>query len=124
MEKKKNKFKIFGKNSDNENKEISLDLSGIVLTPNKNDSPEFKNNMKLCMESVAFVEKVREYEYKYPFRKAIKLAIKYCLKRNIYKEYLEENSSKIMNMMLQARADYEAGIPLEESRRKFLKEFE
>ena len=124
MEKKKNKFGIFGKNRNRENWEEILTSRGIVLTPYKDGSPEAKKELRFYMDSIIFTEQIRKYEHKYPFKKAIKLAIKYCMERNILKEYLKENSSKTLNMMLKARADYEAGVITEESRRKFMKEFE
>ena len=109
----KNKFGIF-KNRNNERDEEASDFD--VLW--KDNSPEAKKKRKFFSDGVIFAEKVREYEQKYPLEKAFKLAIKYCIDRDIFKEYLKQNSSKMLNMALKARADYEAGLSQEESFRK------
>ena len=124
MEKKKSKFKIFAKNRIDKSAREFLDSNGFESILSKNVSPEERMRAKFYIGSEIFAEKVREYEHKYPFKKAIKLATKYCIEKNILKEYLKENSSRILNMMLKARADCEAGVPMEESRKKFEKEFE
>ncbi|MCL2155552.1 MAG: hypothetical protein FWH53_07815 [Leptospirales bacterium] len=118
--KKKNKFKNF-KNSNNENDEEASYPEVLVLVPNKDKSPEAKKMMKYYRDGIIFADKVREYEEKYPLEKALKLAIKYCIARDIFKEQLEQNSSKIINMTMKVRADQEAGLSQEESFRKYVK---
>ena len=45
--------------------------------------------------------KVQEYERNDISREeAIKLAVKYCVEHDILKEFLEQNSSEVMNMLI------------------------
>jgi hypothetical protein len=49
----------------------------------------------------AFIAKVREYEKTAPDKEtAMKMAIKYCIKHDIMKDFLETNASEVVNMLL------------------------
>jgi hypothetical protein len=48
-----------------------------------------------------FVAKVREYEESLKDREAgVKAAVKYCVEQNILADFLQENASEVMNMLL------------------------
>jgi flagellar biosynthesis/type III secretory pathway protein FliH len=49
----------------------------------------------------AFIAKVREYEEQVAVRAdAMKMAIKYCIKNNILKDFLQIHASEVTNMLL------------------------
>jgi len=49
----------------------------------------------------AFVGKVQEYEKQNPvLEEAVKKAVQYCVDHDILKEFLEQNSSEVMNMLI------------------------
>ncbi|MCL2154743.1 MAG: Rpn family recombination-promoting nuclease/putative transposase [Leptospirales bacterium] len=79
------KILIFG---DKEFKESAVFLEAKVLNINKGYNTELVSKCKALADYVSFIAKVREYEDKYPLKKAIKSAINYCIDNNILKEYL------------------------------------
>jgi len=42
---------------------------------------------------------VREYEKNHPLEEAIELAVKYCIDNDILREYLEQQSTEVKNML-------------------------
>jgi len=97
----RNKNKI----SCNENKEKPFGSDVSIVEPNKGGNPESESNGKSSDDWMLFSLKIREYEREYPTEEAIKLAIKYCIDKGIHKEYLEQNSFHVLNIMMQVRAD-------------------
>jgi len=82
---------------------ISLDLIVRVININKGVNPKLARRSKILDGYVTFIAKVREYEKKYPRKKleeAIKAAIRYCIKNDILADYLKQNSSEVVNMLM------------------------
>ncbi|MCL1911459.1 MAG: hypothetical protein FWG13_04585 [Leptospirales bacterium] len=48
-----------------------------------------------------FIAKVRGYEKKYSREEAVKLAVRYCIENGILADYLRQNSTEVMNMLLE-----------------------
>ena len=87
---------------DNDNL-ISLDLIVRVININKGCNPELMRRCKTLADYAAFIAKVREYKKKYPREKweeAIKSAIRYCIKNDILADYLIQNSSEVIRMLI------------------------
>ena len=58
---------------------------------------------KTLADYAAFIAKVREYKEKYPrkeLEEAIKSAIRYCIKNDIFADYLIQNSSEVVRMLI------------------------
>ena len=88
---------------------ISLDLIVRVININKGVNPKLERRSKILDGYVTFIAKVREYEKKYPRKKleeAIKAAIRYCIKNDIFCRYkaclvfTKQNSSEVVNMLM------------------------
>ena len=84
-----------------ENNKICLEL--IVKVYNINygqNTPMLERSVDLAGYSF-FINKLREYQLEYSLEEAMEKAIKYCIEHNVLKEFLEENSSEVMNMLLE-----------------------
>ena len=91
--------------SGNESKEKSFSPDVTATEPNMGVSTGSESNGNFCKDWTIFSLKIREYERKYSTGKAIKLAIKYCIEKDIHREYLKENAFHVLNIMLQVRAN-------------------
>ena len=79
----------------------ALELEVKVINVNEGRNEEIVKRCKTLAGYRAFVGKVREYEKEETGKEeAMKKAIKYCLEHDILKEFLEENSSEVMNMLI------------------------
>ena len=76
-----------------------IDLEVKALNINKGCNPELERRSKTLSDYAAFIAKVREYEGKFFLDEAIRLAVKYCMDNGILVEYLEQNSSGVINML-------------------------
>ena len=76
-----------------------VDVEVKVLNINKGSSLELEHRSKALTDYAAFIAKVREYEKKHGLDESINLAIKYCINNDILKEYLEQNSLEVNNML-------------------------
>ena len=82
---------------------ISLDLIVRVININKGCNLELERKCKTLADYAAFIAKVREYKEKYPrkeLEEAIKSAIRYCIKNDILADYLIQNSSEVVRMLI------------------------
>ena len=85
---------------------ISLDLIVTVYNINKGCNPDLERKSKSLSGYAIFVAKVREHldyyrEYKEKeknLKKAIRLAIDYCIERGILVDYFKKHSSEIASM--------------------------
>ena len=70
-----------------------------VYNINKGVNPELERKSKTLKSYVTFIAKVREYEKKKPLEEAIKLAVEYCIKRNILADYFKKNAQEVVKMI-------------------------
>jgi predicted transposase/invertase (TIGR01784 family) len=79
---------------------LSLELVVTVININSEENAELLEKCTLLKAYVIFVRKVREYKKQTgSLEEGIKLAIKYCCENDILKEYLEEHSVEVTNML-------------------------
>ena len=79
----------------------ALELVVKVVNINQGKNEVIAGKCKTLAGYSAFVDKVREFEKESGDREeAIKKAVKYCREHDILKEFLEKNSSEVMNMMI------------------------
>jgi len=80
---------------------LALELEVKVININQGRNIGIVNKCNTLAGYSAFVGKVNEYEKEGLAREAaIKEAVKYCVENNILKEFLEQNSSEVMNMLI------------------------
>ena len=78
---------------------LELEVKVININLGRNDS--IVKRCEILAAYSAFVGKVGEYEKENEGREAaIKKAIKYCIEHEILKEFLAQNSSEVMNMLM------------------------
>ena len=81
--------------------EIDLELTVKVININEGKNESIAKKCQTLAQYSAFVAKVREYEKEgFSREEAVKKAVIYCRNHDILKEFLEKNSSEIMNMLL------------------------
>jgi predicted transposase YdaD len=80
---------------------LSLELEVKVININHGRNEEIAKRCKTLAGYSAFVSKVYEYEGEgFSREEAIKNAVHYCVERDILKEFLEQHSSEVMNMLI------------------------
>ena len=78
-----------------------MELVAKVVNINHGRNESIVKRCKTLASYSAFVGKVQEHERENMDREeAIKQAVKYCLENDILKEFLEQNSKEVMNMLL------------------------
>ena len=88
-------LKPFGKESP------ALELEVKVININQGKNEGIAGKCKTLGGYSAFVDKVREFEKELGDREeAIKKAVRYCRDHDILKEFLEENATEVMNMLM------------------------
>jgi predicted transposase/invertase (TIGR01784 family) len=79
----------------------SLELIAKVININQGRNEEIVKKCKTLNGYCAFIGKVREYEKEgHSKEDAMKKAVIYCRDHDILKEFLEKNSSEVLNMLL------------------------
>ncbi|GHT64106.1 hypothetical protein FACS1894110_03140 [Spirochaetia bacterium] len=80
---------------------LYMELTAKVYNINKDhNNPIVRGCQRLSWYS-AFIAKVRECEETVPDKEtAMKMAINYCIKHDIMKEFFEANASEVVNMLL------------------------
>jgi hypothetical protein len=79
----------------------ALELIVKVININQGMNEEIVNKCQTLAGYSVFVGKVREYLKDVPdLQEAMKLAIKYCLEHDILKEFFDQNSKEIFNMLM------------------------
>ena len=85
-----------------ENTKPLLELEVQVININEGQNEELVNRCRKLAEYTAFVAKANHYLKKIINREeAIKETVKYCLKYDILKEFLEIHASEVSNMLLE-----------------------
>jgi predicted transposase/invertase (TIGR01784 family) len=79
---------------------IPLELIVQVYNVNHGHNPEILKKCETLDEYSFFVGKIREYQEKDSLAESLKNAIKYCIEKNILKEFLETHGSEVLNMLL------------------------
>ena len=81
--------------------EPSLELTVRVININEGKNEAIARKCQTLAEYSVFVAKVREYEKEgYSREEAVKKAVIYCRDYDILKEFMEQNGSEVMNMVL------------------------
>ena len=79
----------------------SLELMVNVININQGRNGGILQRCKTLKGYSAFIGKVREYEKEgYSLEEAIRKAVIYCREHDILKEFLEKNSSEVINMLM------------------------
>jgi hypothetical protein len=79
----------------------ALELKVKVYKINKGHNTAIGGKCRELEGYSSFIAKVREYKAETgDSEKAMKLAIQYCIENDILKEFLEANTSEVMNMLL------------------------
>jgi hypothetical protein len=80
---------------------LSLELVVRVYNINQGHNAPIIQACKTLKGYSAFIAKVREYEERVAVRAdAMKMAINYCIKNNILKDFLKIHASEVINMLL------------------------
>ena len=84
-----------------EKNDFALELVVKVININEGKNEAIVKKCQTLAQYSAFIAKVREYEKDgFTRQEAIKKAVIFCRNHDILKEFLEENSSEIMNMLI------------------------
>ena len=79
----------------------SLELVVRVININEGRNEGIAKKCKILGEYQAFIGKVREFEKETGDREdAMKKAVRYCRDQDILKEFLEQNGTEVMNMLI------------------------
>ena len=78
----------------------ALELEVRVLNINEGRNTEIASRCRKLFEYSAFISKIREFEKELGDKaEAMKAAIKYCIKYDILKEFIQTHSSEVENML-------------------------
>ena len=95
---------------------IPLELIVQVYNINHGHNPEILKRCETLDNYSVFVEKIREYRTKgLKLEELITPVIEYCIKNNILKKFLEENSSEVRNMIF---GEYDRDMDIAVNRRE------
>jgi len=85
---------------------LPLELIVQVYNINHGHNPEILKKCETLEGYSFFIDIIREYQKeKNSLEKAVKLAVDYCIKNNILKKFLKENSSEAHNYARRSRVD-------------------
>jgi len=95
---------------------IPLELIVQVYNINHGHNPQLLKKCKTLDNYCFFVDKIREHlKKKKSLETSVDLAVKYCIKNNILKEYLIENSAEVFNMIF---GEYDREMDIAVNRRE------
>jgi len=98
------------------NDKMPLELIVQVYNINHGHNPEILKRCETLDNYSIFVEKIREYRTKgLKLEELISPVIEYCIKNNILKKFLEENSSEVRNMIF---GEYDRDMDIAVNRRE------
>ena len=85
-----------------ENRAFPLELAVQVYNINHGRNIQIQERSETLSDYSIFMDKVNEYKRKLPLDEAVTTAIKYCLERNILKQFLMgHGSSEVINMLFE-----------------------
>jgi hypothetical protein len=97
-------------------RKIPLELIVQVYNINCGHNTEILKKCETLGNYSIFVGKIREFQAKdSTLEEAVKLAVKYCIKNNILKKFLVENSSEVQNMLI---TEYDRDMDIAVNRRE------
>jgi hypothetical protein len=80
---------------------VTLELMVQVYNINHGQNQEIQKRCETLNEYSLFIEKIREYEKTgLALDKSLECAIKYCIEKNILKDFLREHGSEVISMMV------------------------
>jgi len=95
---------------------IPLELIVQVYNINHGHNPKILKKCKTLYNYSFFIDKIREYlKEKKSLEEAVNLAVEYCKKKNILKEYLQEHCSEVYNMIF---GEYDREMDITVNRRE------
>jgi len=95
---------------------IPLELNVQVYNINHGHNPEILKKCKTLASYSFFVDTIREYrKKKNSLEESVKLAVEYCIKNNVLKKFLEENSSEVVSMIF---GEYDRDLDIAVNRRE------
>lgn len=80
--------------------EPALELVTEVLNINKGFNEELKDQCRTLREYMIFVDTVRDYTKKMPFKEAMAAAIEYCVRNNVLAEFLKANKAEVLKVSI------------------------
>ena len=80
--------------------EINLELKVLQLNINSGYNEEVKRKCPTLFQYMQYVDKVREYSKDYSLEEAVPLAVDYCIKHNILKDFLLANKAEVISMSI------------------------
>ena len=83
------------------NGDFPLELIVQVYNINHGRNMEMQKKSATLEGYSFFMERVKEYSEKKSLEEALRDAVKYCIEQNILKEFLEEHSTEVINMLFE-----------------------
>ena len=83
------------------NDKFSLELLVKVYNINYGCNAQILKKSEALEGYSFFISKIREYQKEAPLEEAMARAIKYCIEHGILRQFLEENSPEVVNMLLE-----------------------
>lgn len=98
-------------------KNPQLELVVKVINLNSKENEEFLNKTQTLKEYAKFVSVVKDFKLKQG-KKGYDMAIRYCIKNNILKDYMASNAKEIEGMLI---AEYDYNLDLQVQREESYK---
>jgi hypothetical protein len=80
---------------------ISLELTARVYNINYGRNSEILKKSATLDGYSIFIEKIREYNKEFPIEESIKMAVEYCIKNDILKQFMNSHRLEVVNMLLE-----------------------
>ena len=84
-----------------ESNKLQLELTVQVYNINHGRNPEILSRSAYLDEYSFFIKIVNDFNEHLSLDESLKSAVKYCIERNVLKEFLEEHSSEVINMLFE-----------------------
>ena len=84
----------------NKDKEVNLELKVLQLNINSGYNEEIKRKCPTLFQYMQYVDKVREYRNDLTLDEAVPLAIDYCIKNDILRDFLLKNKAEVISMSI------------------------
>lgn len=85
---------------EHQSEEPALELVTEVLNINKGFNEELKDQCRTLREYMIFVDMVRDYTKKMPFKEAMAAAIEYCIRNNVLADFLKANKAEVLKVSI------------------------
>jgi len=84
-----------------ENKDLPLELVVQVYNINQGRNLQMLKRSETLNGYSLFIGKVNEYRENLSLEESVRSAVKYCIEHGVLKEFLEDNSSEVVNMLFE-----------------------